>query len=80
LRMQLERRHALARQRLHRAAILNGITIAGLGAAAAALVWRFAPQLEQLPAFDPMLIVVGTLVVLAAGLWPLLAKKGTHLF
>ncbi len=58
---------------------MNGATILGLGACAGALIWRFAPQIQQvaerqLPAVAPILLIGVTLVVLAGAAWPLLRR------
>jgi hypothetical protein len=75
----LERRRAAVRRRLQREAWANGISVAGLGLAAIAAVWRFAPEIGQFfattaDAADSPLIGAITLAVLAAGLWPLLRR------
>lgn len=79
LRAQFERRREAMRRRLRRDAWANGITITGVGVAAIALLWRFAPDVERLAAgisvpLDPMTVAVVTLVALGAALWPLLSK------
>lgn len=76
---ELERRRAALRRRLRQEAWANGISVAGLGLAASAAVWRFAPEIERLTATyagvaDALLIGAITLGVLAAGLWPLLRR------
>lgn len=76
----LEARRLAARRRLRRAALVNGTTLAGLGIGAAALVWRFAPDIERFAAgivvpavlADPLTIASLTLAAVALGLWPLL--------
>ena len=81
LRAQFERRRELLRRRLAREAWTNGLTIAGIGAAAAALVWRFAPEIRHWAltddpsvALDPLQIGGFSAVVLLGILWPLLRK------
>lgn len=76
---ELERRRAALRGRLKREAWANGISVAGLGLAAIAAVWRFAPEIGQFAASsaeaaDSLLIGAITLAVLAVGLWPLLRR------
>ena len=76
---ELERRRASLRGRLRWEAWANGISVAGLGLAALAAVWRFAPEIERFfasgsEAADSMLIGTSTLAVLAVGLWPLLRR------
>jgi len=76
---ELERRRAALHGRLKREAWANGISVAGLGLAAIAAVWRFAPEIVQFAASnseaaDAMLIGAITLAALAAGLWPLLRR------
>ncbi|HEY7752939.1 MAG TPA: hypothetical protein VH856_03900 [Steroidobacteraceae bacterium] len=77
LRAQFEERREAVRRRLRREAWANGISIAGIGIAAAALVWRFAPEIGRaaagvpIPA-DPVVIAAVTLAALAFGLWPVL--------
>lgn len=79
LRAQFEARRGAVRRRLQREAWANGISIAGIGAAAGALVWRFAPEIEAaiagvaIPA-DPLMIGAVTLAGVALGLWPILRK------
>lgn len=74
LRAQFERRRRLLRHRLRREAWMNSITILGIGACAGALLWRYAPDIQQLatnPAqqIDPSLLIIGTLTALGAALW-----------
>jgi len=77
LRAQFEARREAVRRRLRREAWANGISIAGIGVAAAALVWQFAPEIGRaaaslsIPA-DPVVIGSVTLAALALGLWPVL--------
>jgi hypothetical protein len=63
-------------RRLRREAWANGISLAGLGLAAAATAWRFAPEIERMAAgaVDPALVGAATLAVIAAGLLPLLRR------
>lgn len=63
-------------RRLRREAWANGISLAGLGLAAAATAWRFAPEIERFAAgaADPALVGAATLAVVAAGLLPLLRR------
>jgi len=82
LRAQLERRRELVRWRLRREAWMNGITILGLGACAAALLWRFAPEIQQLAAsaawpVDRGLLAAGTLAAVGAAVWFLLKRMET---
>ena len=79
LRAQFERRRELRRLRLRREAWMNGITTLGLGACAAGLLWRFAPDIQRLAvdsasAVDPGLLAVGTLAGLGAVVWLLLSR------
>lgn len=77
LREQFERRRVLLRRRLRREAWANGISLAGAGVAAAALVWRFAPEIERLAGglastANPLVIGGATLGAVALALWPYL--------
>ena len=79
LRAQFERRRERLRRRLRREAWMNGITILGLGACAVALLWRFAPDIQQIAAnparpLDLNLLVFGTLATVAAGVWLLIRR------
>ena len=81
LRAQVEHRREVLRRRLAREAWTNGVTIAGIGVAAVALVWRFAPEIrhwgltgDPSAALDPLQIGGYSAVVLLAILWPLLRK------
>ncbi|HLG52888.1 MAG TPA: hypothetical protein VI339_03155 [Steroidobacteraceae bacterium] len=79
LRVQFERRRELRRRRLRREVWMNGMTTLGLGACAAALLWRFAPEIQRLAAnsaslIDPGLLAVGTLAALGAGVWLLISR------
>lgn len=74
LRAQFDRRRKLLQRRLRREAWMNSITILGLGACAGALLWRYAPAIQQLatdstPTVDTNLLIGGTVAVLAAALW-----------
>jgi hypothetical protein len=64
---------------MRREAWANGVTIAGVGAAASVLVWRFAPEIERvagevMAAADPMVIGAATLGAVAIALLPFLRK------
>lgn len=77
LRAELEARRLAARRRLRREAWANGITTAGVGLGIAALVLRFAPEIEGfaegvMAAAGPLTIGGATLGVLALALWPYL--------
>ncbi len=81
LRFQFERRRELVRRRLRRESWSNGITIAGVGAAVGALVWRYSDEIvrwaaasDSVAALDPMLVVGVTLATLAAAVWPFVRK------
>lgn len=80
LRAQFERRLEQTRRRLAREAWTNGLTLAGIGVAAGALVWRYAPEISQwltrdhTDLLDPLQIGGFSSVVLLAILWPLLRK------
>ncbi len=81
LRAQFERRRDWLRRRLAREAWTNGLMIAGIGAAAGALVWRFAPEIrhwwligDPAAALDPLQIGGFSYLVLFGILWPLLRK------
>lgn len=81
LREQFERRRELVRRRLRQEAWSYAITIAGIGAASGALVWRHAAQIgrwvaaiDSPVALDPMLLAGVTLAAIGAGSWPLLRK------
>jgi hypothetical protein len=74
LRAQFERRRERLRRRLHREAWMNGITTVGVGACAAALLWRFAPAIQQIavsPArpLELNVLVFGTLAMVVVGVW-----------
>ncbi|MDP9199386.1 MAG: hypothetical protein M3O07_09265 [Pseudomonadota bacterium] len=73
LRAQFERRRELTRRRLRREAWSNGITIAGIGVAAAVLAWHYADPISRWlvePAasgqVDPMLAAGLSLAAVAA--------------
>lgn len=76
LRSQYERRRELARRRMRREAWSGSVTIAGVGVAAGALVWRFRePIMQWVAAADlvnPSLIGAVTLVAVCAAFWPIL--------
>jgi hypothetical protein len=79
LRAQFEARREAVRRRLRREAWTNGISIAGIGIAAAALVWRFAPEIERLAGSfaltaDPVTISAVTLAAVALAVWPVLRR------
>lgn len=74
LRAQFELRRALLRRRLLREAWMSSITIAGIGACAFALLWRFAPDIQRVgtgpsPLNDPNLLIGGTVAFLAGAIW-----------
>jgi hypothetical protein len=79
-RRQIERDWALARRRLRRESWANLTTVAGIGAAAGALLWRFAPQIMQWTEaggpkmLDPWLVTAVVAFAMVAGLWPLRAR------
>jgi len=79
LKAQFEARRLAARRRMRRDAWANGVTIAGVGAAAAALVWRFAPEIARLGgevtnAVDPLVIGAATLAAVVVCIWPVLRR------
>lgn len=79
LKAQFEARRLAARRRMRREAWANGVTIAGVGAAAAVLVWRFAPEITRFSgdvtsSVDPMVIGGVTLAVVALAIWPILRR------
>jgi hypothetical protein len=79
LKAQFEARRLAARRRMRREAWANGVTIAGVGAAASVLVWRFAPEIERvagevMAAADPMVIGAATLGAVAIAILPFLRK------
>jgi hypothetical protein len=74
LRAQFQLRRALLRRRLLRETWMSGITIAGIGACAFAVLWRFAPDIESAatgpsPLNDPNLLIGGTIAFLAGAIW-----------
>jgi hypothetical protein len=74
LRAQFELRRALLHRRLLREAWMSSITIAGIGASAFALLWRFAPDIQRAatgpsPLNDPNLLIGGTIAFLAGAIW-----------
>lgn len=78
LRMQFERRSEIVRRRLRREAWSNAITIAGVGAAAFALVWRYSVQIGQWVAASDLqasgtsaALFAIALAAVGAALWPL---------
>ncbi len=79
LRTQFELRRERLHGRLRREAWLNGATIAGIGVAAGAVLWRYAPEIIAWPARHAagpdlgVLIGIGFAPV-ALGLWPQLRK------
>lgn len=77
LRAQFERRQQLARRRLRREAWSNAITIAGIGSAGFALVWRYSVEIVQwvtasdLPVTNGPVALIGVaLAAVGAALWP----------
>lgn len=79
LKAQFEARRLAARRRMRRDAWANGVTIAGVGGAAAVLVWRFAPEIARFSgdvtdSVDPMVIGAATLVAVALCIWPILRR------
>jgi hypothetical protein len=78
LRVRVERGRMRAAQRLRREAWMNAASVAGVGIAAFALVWRQGPAvaawMERLLAAvaDPNLMSGMATAVLAVGLWPVL--------
>lgn len=81
LRARYEHRREVLRRRLSREAWTHGLTIGGIGLAAIALIWRFAPEIrnwgqtaDPSAAFDPLQIGGYSSVVLLAILWPLMRK------
>jgi len=79
LRARFERRRKRVRRRLRREAWMNGVTIAGLGACAGGLLWRYAPAIRRLAEaaawqLDPALLATGTLAALGVAVWLLLKQ------
>lgn len=74
LRAQFERRRQLLRRRLRREAWMSSISILGLGACAGGLLWRYAPDIQQLATntaqmVDSHVLSGSTLAALGAALW-----------
>lgn len=79
LKAQFEARRLAARRRMRRDAWANGVTIAGVGGAAAVLVWRFAPEIARFAgdvtnSVDPVVIGAATLAAVALCIWPVLRR------
>lgn len=79
LKAQFEARRLAARRRMRREAWANGVTIAGVGAAATVLVWRFAPEIARFAgnvtgSVDPLVIGAATLAAVALCVWPFLQR------
>ncbi len=81
LREQFERRRERASRRLRRETWSYAASIAGIGLAAGALVWRYSAAIAQWAAtlqtpgpVDSMLVSGITLAAIATGLWPLLRR------
>lgn len=79
LKAQFEARRLAAHRRMRRDAWANGVTIAGVGGAAAVLVWRFAPEIARFSgavtdSVDPMVIGAATLAAVALCIWPVLRR------
>jgi ferric-dicitrate binding protein FerR (iron transport regulator) len=78
LRERVERRRMRAAERLRREAWMNAMSVAGIGAAAIALVWRHGPAVarwteDALAAVsDPGTLTYLALATLTLGLWPVL--------
>lgn len=68
LRAQFERRREIVRRRLRREAWSNTITIAGLGAAAFVLVWRYSAQIVQWLTAPDLLAPAGLVSLFAVAL------------
>lgn len=85
LRAQFERKREVARQRLIREAWSNAVTIAGIGAAAGVVVWRYAPAIMNwaqsggISEIDPWLFAGIVTAALVVGLWSLLRRLPTPL-
>ena len=85
LRLQVERARAHAARRLARQAWMNVTTSVGVGAAGIAVVWRHrleithAVQAGLAAAADSGVLMGIALVVLGAGLWPVLRRYVTPL-
>lgn len=79
LRAQYERRRERLRRRLRRELWTNGATIAGIGTAAGAILWRYAPDVLAWPsrvnsAADLEILVGIGLAAIVLGLWPQLQR------
>ena len=79
LKAQFEAHRLAARRRMRREAWANGVTIAGVGAAAAVLVWRFALEFARFAgdvagSVDPLVIGAATLAAVALCAWPFLQR------
>jgi hypothetical protein len=79
LQAQFERRRALLRRQLLREAWMSSITVLGIGACAGALLWRYTTDIQKLAAnagqaFDPNLLIGGTLAAVGAMLWFLVRR------
>lgn len=82
LRAQFERRREIVRRRIAREDWTNGITIAGIGVAAIALVWRLAPSIRRWVLDSGLAADLGPMqlafyssgVFLLLLMWPLLRK------
>lgn len=78
LRERADRRRMRAAKRLRREAWLNAATVAGVGAAAIALVWRHGPAVARGTAAalevasTPGALLGLAMATLALGLWPVL--------
>lgn len=77
LKAQFERRREIVRRRLRREAWSYAITIAGVGVAAFALVWRYSAQIVQwvtasdlLATSGPASLIAIALAAVCAALWP----------
>ncbi len=84
LRAQFERRRERARRALRREAWLQGATLAGIGIAAAAVAWEFAPALVAHAAaasggLQPASLAGVTLLGLAAAVGWLLRRNGIRI-
>lgn len=79
LREQFRRRREAMCRRLRREAWSSAVTIAGIGMAAGALVWRYSTEIgrwvaaiDSPVALDPTLLAGATLATVGAGCWLLL--------
>ena len=79
-RSRIERQREELARRLRRETWTNAAAVAGIGAAALAVVWRHAPVVADrvegllIAAVDPSLLGGVAVAVLAAGLWPVLQR------